>query len=87
MLLAMSWYIFFKASWESIFFSVPKYLTVGNKSEFNGTIGSLPNIRKRGLSFECSFGKKLCAAQANCTTWPNSRNFDTCLDTHVLRKL
>ena len=41
-LLAMSLYIFFKASMESQFTLVPKYLTVGIKSEFSKTIGSLP---------------------------------------------
>ena len=83
-LLAMSWYLFFNISRESIFSSVPKYLTAGAKSEFSRTIGSLPNVR---LSFQCSFGKKLYVVQSNDTTWCHTRDFDTCLDIHALRKL
>ena len=51
-----------------MFSLVPKYLTVSTNCEFSGKIGSLPNIRKRGLSFEHSFDKKLYAVQANDTT-------------------
>ena len=75
----------FKASRESIFSLVPKYLTASAKSECSRTIGSVPNIRKRGLYLECSFGKKLYAVQANGTTWFHSRDFDACLYIHVLR--
>ena len=70
-----------------MFSSVPKYLNVGIKSEFSRTIGSLSNIRKKGLSFDCLSGKRLYAAQTNGTTWFHSRDFDTCLDIHALRKL
>ena len=31
---------------------------LGFKEEFSGIIGSLPNMRKKGISFECLFGKK-----------------------------
>ena len=54
----------FKASKEETFSSISRYLTVGFKREFHGTVGSLPNMRKKMLSFECLFGKKLYAAQA-----------------------
>ena len=41
-----------------MFSSVPIYLILGSSRVFNGILGSLPNIRKNGLSLECSFGKK-----------------------------
>ena len=53
-LLALSRYIYFKASKESMFSSVPTYLNVAIKRR---TIGYLSKIMKRGLSFECSFVK------------------------------
>ena len=47
-----------------MFSSVPMYLILGVKRVLRGTLGSLPNIKKNGLSLECSFGKKLYAAVA-----------------------
>ena len=50
---------FFMASKERTFISFPKYLILGPSNVFKGKIGSLPNMRKKGDSFECSFGMKL----------------------------
>ena len=52
-------YMFFKASRDKIVSSVPRYLILGLKVLVNGSLGSLPNIRKKGLSLECSLGRKL----------------------------
>ena len=49
---------------DIIFSFVHRYQTVGLKSEFHGTMGSVVNIREKGLSFECSLGKKLYSVQA-----------------------
>ena len=51
--------IFFMASKERIFISFPNYPILGPSNVFNGKTGSLPNIRKKGDSFECSLGMKL----------------------------
>ena len=51
-----------------------------------GNIGSLQNIRKNGLSLECSFGIKLYAMQANGTILSHSKFPDTCLAMQDLRK-
>ena len=56
--------IFFMASRERTFRPFPKYLILGPSNVLRGKIGSLPNIRKNGDFFECSFGNKLYAAQA-----------------------
>ena len=76
----------FSASKDSMFSSILKYLTFGDSRVFRGNIGSLPNIRKNGLSLECSFGIKLYATQANVTTLSHSKFPDTCLDMQDLRK-
>ena len=47
---------------------------------------SLPNIRKNGLSFECSFGKKLYTAQASGTTSSHSICGVMCFEMQALRK-
>ena len=56
--------MFFMTSRERIFRSFPKYLILGPNYVLRGKTGSLPNIRKNGDSFECSFGMKLYMAQA-----------------------
>ena len=52
-------YIFFIASRERMLISLPMYLILGSNKVLRGKTGSLPNIRKKGDSFECSFGMKL----------------------------
>ena len=56
------------ASSERIFILFPRYLILGPNRVFKGKTGSLPNIRKKGDSFECSLGMKLLAAQAKGTS-------------------
>ena len=51
--------VFFMASKERTFMLFPKYLILGPSNVFKGKMGSLPNMRKKGDSFECSFGMKL----------------------------
>ena len=51
--------IFFIASKERTLTSFPKYLIFSSSNVFRGKIRSLPNMRKKGDSFECSFGIKL----------------------------
>ena len=45
------------------FSSLLRYCNCGWSNLLSGRIASIPNIRKNGLSFECSFGKKLYATQ------------------------
>ena len=86
-LLATCWYMFFNASREIIFSLVSKYLTVGVKSTFMEQWDPYQTKGKMGLSFECSFYKKLYAVQADGITLFHSKDFDTCLDIHALNKL
>ena len=71
---------------DKIFSSLPKYHTCGCSSLLRGRIASLPNIRKNRLSFECSFGKKLYAAQASGTTSSHSTCDIMCFEIQDLRK-
>ena len=52
-------YKFFIVSKEIILISLPMYLTFGYNRVLRGKTGSLPNIRKKGDSFECSLGMDL----------------------------
>ena len=52
-------YIFLRASRERMTSSLPRYLNLGLRTSVNGILGSLPNIKKKGLSRACSLGKKL----------------------------
>ena len=74
------------ASKERIFISFPKYLILGPSNVFKGKMGSLPNMRKKGDSFECSFGMKLYAAHAKGTKTSHSNCGATCLAIQALRK-
>ena len=47
---------------------------------FKGRTGSWPNIRKNDLSLDCSFDRKLYAAQASGTMWSHPEVPKTCLD-------
>ena len=62
------------------------YLATGCNSLLSGKIASLPNIRKKGLSFECSFGKILYATQASGTTSSHSICGVICFEIQALRK-
>ena len=57
-------YIFLRASRERMTSSLPRYLNLGLRASVNGILGSLPNIKKKGLSRACLLGKKLYAAVA-----------------------
>ena len=52
-------YIFFRASKDKMVSSIPRYLILGLKVSVSGSLGSLPNIKKKELSLECSLGRKL----------------------------
>ena len=78
--------IFFMASKERIFISFPKYLILGPSNVLKGKMGSLPNMRKKGDSFECSFGMELYAAHANGTKTSHSNCGGTCLAVQALIK-
>ena len=78
--------MFLSASIDKIFSSLPKYHTCSCNSLLRGRIASLPNIRKNGLSFECSFGRKLYAAQASGTTSSHSTCGVICFEIQALRK-
>ena len=49
-------------------------------------MGSLLSMRKKGDSFECSFGMKLYAAHARGTKTSHSNCGATCLAIQALRK-
>ena len=74
------------ASKERIFISFPKYLILGPSNVFKGKMGSLPNMRKKGDSFECSFGMELYAAHARGTKTSHSSCGATCLGIQALKK-
>ena len=57
-------YILQRDSKDKIVLSVPKYLMCGPKISASGIRGSLPNMIKKGDSWECLFGRKLYAAVA-----------------------
>ena len=61
-----------------MFSSLPKYHTFGHNSFTRSTSASHPNIRKKELSLECSFGKKLHVVHANGTTLSHSSVADMC---------
>ena len=83
-LVATNSYIFYSASKDSMFLSFPKYWICGCNNVFKGNTGSQPNMQKNGLSFQCSFSKKVYALIANGTTWYNSR---TCIPYNVACRL
>ena len=55
------------ASNEIIVSLLPKYLNLGLKKSFKGNLGSLPNIKKKGASLECSLGNALYTEHTNGT--------------------
>ena len=69
-----------------MFSSVPKYQSFGDRKVFRGNKRSLPNVRKSGLSLECSFSIKLYAVQSNHTILSHSKFADTCLNMQDLSK-
>ena len=74
------------ASKEKTLISFPKYLILGPNDVFRGKMGSLPNIRKKGDSFECSFGMKLMVVHAKGTKTSNSSCGALCLAIQAFRK-
>ena len=66
--------------------SFPMYLTFGSNRVLRGKTGSLPNIRKKGDSLECSLGMKLYAVHAKGTKSSHSSCGDICFDMHAFRK-
>ena len=78
--------IFFITSKERTLISLPKYLTLGSSKVLRGKMGSLPNMRKKGESFECSFGMKLKAAHAKGTKSSHSNCGTICLHIQAFRK-
>ena len=64
----------------------PKYLILGPNNVFKGKTGSLPNIRKKGDSFECSLGIKLYTAHARGIKTSHFNCGATCIAIQALRK-
>ena len=67
--------------------SFSKYLILGPSNVFKGKTGSLPNIRKKGDSLECSLGIMLYAAHARGIKTSHSNCGATCLAIQGLRKV
>ena len=78
--------IFFIASKERTLTSFPKDLMLGSSNVFRGNTGSLPNMRKKGDSFGCSFGMKLMAAHVKGTKSSHSSCGAICLAIQAFRK-
>ena len=63
----------------------PSIVNLGFRASVSGILGSLPNIRKNGLSLACSFGRKLYAAVAIGQTSSHSKPGPMCFAMHALR--
>ena len=66
-------YTFLKASNDNIFSSSTKYLIFGFNKLFKRELWDVANIKKKWLTFECSFSKKLYAVQARGTVCSHSK--------------